>query len=127
MIAVVEMLPGPMLESTAATAKNITGMSPALPRQMCTARDGDAAQRAVGRGHPEQQRHAGQREEQLHREGADHGVERDAAEIDADQPRQRQGHDPDVHLREHAQRDGDGQREQRNPGETHAGAFSIEA
>ena len=37
-IAVVEMLPGPMLESSTATAKNITGIRPALPRQMWTAR-----------------------------------------------------------------------------------------
>ena len=37
-MAVVAMLPGPMLESASAIRKNITGMTPALPRQALTAR-----------------------------------------------------------------------------------------
>ncbi len=36
-IAAVEMLPGPMVESPSAIAKNMKGMSPAFPPQMCTA------------------------------------------------------------------------------------------
>ena len=38
MIAVVAMLPGPMLDSVTAMKKNMIGMTPALPRQARTAR-----------------------------------------------------------------------------------------
>ena len=77
--------------STSATAstKNITGISRRC-RGRCGPRVRDPLERAVELRLREQQRHAGERQEQLHGKPADDVVERHAAEVHADDPRQRQ-------------------------------------
>ena len=121
MIAVVAMLPGPMLDSVTRDEeehdRDHAGVAAAgahRPRR-------DAAERAVVVGHAEQQRDADEIEQQIDRKGADHLRERHAAQVDADDPRQGQRHHADVDARHHAQRDGDDQRGQRNPGKVHRG------
>ena len=50
---------------------------------------GQPLESAVDVGHPEQQRHTGERQKQLDGKRADDGVERQPAEIHADDPRER--------------------------------------
>ena len=65
----------------------------------------EPVQRAVALGHREEQRHAGERQEQLIRKAAHHGRQRHAGEVHADDPRERDREHADVHTGDAAQDD----------------------
>ena len=68
----------------------------------------------------EQQRHPGERQEQPDREAGDDLVERHAAEVDADDPGQRESENADVQLREAADENRKNERGERDIGEIHS-------
>ena len=70
----------------------------------------------------EQQRHAGQRQEQLARKAAHHGVDRHAADVDADDPGERDRQHADVQPADAADEDRERERADRDDGEVHAGS-----
>ena len=63
--AAVAMLPGPIVDSPSATRKNMIGMMPALPWHKRDRARRQPLERAVDVRHPEEQRHADEREKQL--------------------------------------------------------------
>ena len=68
--AAVAMLPGPIDASAAASTKNMIGIDAALPRQTRTAWCASRSSVPLHCAMREQQRHAGQRQEQLARKAA---------------------------------------------------------
>ena len=118
--AAVAMLPGPIDAIAAARTKNMIGTTPRLPRQrrtawcaslssvplVCASENSSVTPTSV--------RNSG-----VGKSG-DHGVERHAADVDADNPRHRDGQHADVERRDAADEDGDRQRDDRDDGEIHA-------
>ena len=101
-------MPGPADASAAPRAKYMIGTSPTRPRQTHRIASDDI-ERAVDVRLREQQRDAGQRQEQVDREPGRHVAQRQVADVDADDPGERQREQPtfsrDVQDRQH-----DGQR-----------------
>ena len=118
--AAVETLPGPSEASAAAEHEEHHRNEPGVAAADVHGAVRDPVERAVQLRLREQQRHAGQREEQRDREAGDHLVERHAAEVDADDPGQRERQDADVQLREAADENRDDERGQRYVGEIHS-------
>jgi hypothetical protein len=97
----------------------MTGTSPVLPRQMRTAACATRSSVPFSCACVKEQRYAGEGQEQLHREAADDVVQAHAAQIHADDPRQREAEHADVELTETAHDHRNRQRGERQPGETH--------
>ena len=119
MIAVVAMLPGPMLDSVTAMTNSMIGITPALPRQARTARAAMRPSVPLLLAMPNSSVMPTRLMQEIDRKGADHLRDRHAAQVDTDDPSQGQRHHADVDARHHAQGDGDNQRGQRNPGKVH--------
>ena len=105
------MAPGPSVDTTRAIANITSGTSRAPARQPHRA-SGEQVHGAVLIGQREQQRHAGERQEQSGRESGGDGIGRPAADEDADPPRQGHRHHADVESRRAAEDDGEGERQQ---------------
>ena len=110
--ATVETAPGPTDETAQAIRKSRTGTTRALPRGELDGAMGERLERAVGLGDGEEQRDAGEREKQRHREAGHDGVGPQSGMVDADQPGEDDRQPADVDLRRHRQRQRDDERDQ---------------
>ena len=90
------------------------GIVPRLPRHMRTAWCGDPLERAVRLREREQQRHAGQRQKELAREPAHDRVDRHPADVDADNPGERNSQHADVEPADAADQHGERERTDRD-------------
>ena len=79
----------------------------------------ELGQCSVRLGHREEQRHPGEREKELARKPGHHGVGLKAAEVHADDPRERDGEHADVQAAETADEHREGERTDGDEGEIH--------
>ena len=101
--------------------RNEAGVAAAHPHRAMR----DTIERAILLRLREQQRHAGQREEERNGKAGDDVVQRHAAHVHTDDPRQRERQDADVQLRETTNEDGDDERRERDVSEVHSPAESA--
>ena len=116
------MAPGPTDDSANAIANSSSGSEACLAAGEPHRAVRQAVEGAVRLGQREQQRDAGQGEEERRREAGRDLLGLPARRERADQPGERHGGDADVQLRRHRQRDGDQERDERQDGGVHAGA-----
>ena len=95
-MAVVAMLPGPMLDSVTAIRKNMIGMTPALPRQALTARAAMRPSVPLLLAMPNSSVTPISVRNSCDRERADHRVRAACRRVHADDPRHRERDDADV-------------------------------
>ena len=94
--AAVAMLPGPIEASPAASSEEHDRDHAAVAAAQPDGVVRQPVERAVALREREQQRHAGQRQEQLRRKSRHDGRDRHAADVDADDPGQRHRQHADV-------------------------------
>ena len=107
--AAVAMLPGPIEASAAAEEEEHDRDHAAVAAADSHRVMREPVERAVALRQREEQRHAGERQEQLARKAAHHRVDRHAADVDADDPGQGDRQHADVERGDAA--DDDGQRQ----------------
>ena len=111
--------PGPIVAMIKPRKKNMIGSSPAWPRQRPHGTPGHARQRAVALGDAEQQHDSDQGDEERRWKTLQNRLDRHTAQIDADQPRQRQRQHPTLMAVVQLSSDGEDERGNRNPSQVH--------
>ena len=122
--ALAGVAPAPMVAMMAPRMKNMIGRRPACPRHRRTARAVTRASVPLTSAMLKSSVTPTSVTSSARRKPFEHHVRRHAAQIDADDQRHRHRQDADVDRRRAAERDGDDEGGDRNPGEAHRAPWS---